>query len=36
MMKTNYILVLNLAISDFLMGVYLFVLAIENAKTNGT
>ena len=35
MMKTNYILVLNLALSDFLMGVYLSILAVENAKTSG-
>lgn len=34
-MKTNCVLVTNLAIADFLMGVYLLGLAIENSVTEG-
>ena len=35
MMKTNCILVLNLALSDLLMGVYLLDLAVRNTTTSG-
>ncbi|XP_039263413.2 uncharacterized protein LOC120339372 isoform X2 [Styela clava] len=35
MMRSNYILVLNLATADFLMGIYLLALAIQNAATDG-
>nr|XP_039263809.1 low-density lipoprotein receptor-related protein 2-like isoform X1 [Styela clava] len=35
MMRSNYILVFNLATADLLMGVYLLALAIQNSKTNG-
>ncbi|XP_076824329.1 uncharacterized protein LOC143470228 isoform X3 [Clavelina lepadiformis] len=35
MLKTNHILVFNLAIADFLMGVYLLALAIANETTSG-
>nr|CAB3262641.1 uncharacterized protein LOC100181212 [Phallusia mammillata] len=35
MMRTNLVLVLNLAIADFLMGFYLLVLAVQNARTAG-
>jgi len=35
MMRSNLVLVLNLAFADFLMGIYLLTLAIQNARTSG-
>nr|CAB3263492.1 low-density lipoprotein receptor-related protein 1B-like [Phallusia mammillata] len=34
-MRVNHILVLNLALSDFIMGVYLMILAIKSAQFSG-
>ena len=34
--KTNLMLILNLALADFLMGVYLIMLGIAGAVFNGT
>jgi len=33
--KTNHVLVINLALADFLMGVYLIILASKAAQTSG-
>ena len=34
--RTNHMLILNLALADFLMGVYLIMLGIAGAVFNGT
>ena len=35
MLRTNHILIINLSIADFIMGIYLFIISVQSARFSG-